>query len=151
VRNSGGPNGPDLLVTNSDGKVVLLSGIGALGKGSGFFQDINPPTVDLGQTIVQSLVDSTTGQLFALTGNGSISVLTDNRVTAIVGQDVSALAEFGSLLVAGFKNGSVGLLSADGALLAVASAHRCARCARQEVACGASTLAGIQDARSLVS
>src|SRR5262249_155258 len=50
-----GTDGPDLLVTNSDGKVTQLEGIGSGGVGSGFFRDVSPQTFDLAQTIAQSL------------------------------------------------------------------------------------------------
>ena len=116
VLNSGGSNGPELLVTNSDGKVVVLAGIGTAGQGSGFFQDTNPQTFDLGAPIVQSLVDN--GQLFVVGGDGSVSVLAGDGFSTILNQGVVALGDFDGGLVAAFDNGNVGLLSATGALLA---------------------------------
>jgi hypothetical protein len=118
VRATGGPNGPDLVVTNSDGRVVVLPGIGSGGRGSGFFQGAIPQTIDLGKPIVRSSFDPSTGQLFVVGGDGSLSVLDGNRFTPLLGSGVAAVDEFGSLLVAGFSDGSVGLLSADGTLLA---------------------------------
>src|SRR5208282_1814030 len=78
VQQTGGANGPNLLVTNSDGTVSLLPGIGSDGNGSGFFQDTNPTTFSLGTPIVQSLLTDN-GQLFVVGADGSVSILVDGN------------------------------------------------------------------------
>jgi hypothetical protein len=118
VRDSGSPNGPDLLVTNSDGKVFLLPGIGSAGKGSGFFQDTNPQQFDLGAPIVQALFNAATEQLFEVSDTGSVSILTGSGFQSLVSQGVATLGAVGPFLVAGFEDGSVGLLSSNGTTLA---------------------------------
>jgi hypothetical protein len=116
--NSNSPHGPDLLVTNSDGKVSLLPGIGSGGKGSGFFQDTNQPAFDPGSPIFSSVVDPRTGQVFVLGGGGVISLLNGNSLTPIFGGDVTAVGDFDGILVAGLRDGSIDLLSAAGKVLA---------------------------------
>jgi hypothetical protein len=122
VRASGTPRGPDLLVTNSDGKVVLLPGIGVDGRGSGFFQDVNPQSFDVGTAIEQALPDPTTGGIFVVRSDGGVSALNGGGFTSLftpaAGAGVTALGEVGALLVAGLADGGVDLLSASGALLA---------------------------------
>jgi hypothetical protein len=125
VGGSTGSGGASLLVTNSsgttssDGMVALLPAIGTNGLGSGFFRDINPQTFDLNSTVVQALSDPTTGQLFVVGGDGGVSVLTAAGFQPFFkGKDVTALAAIDDFLVAGFTDGSLGLLSASGALLA---------------------------------
>jgi WD40 repeat protein len=118
VRNTGGSNGPDLLVTNSDGQVIDLPGIGSGGKGSGFFQDTAARPVSLGGPVVQLSFDPGSGRLFALGADGSVSVLAGDRLTSLIGGGATALDEVGGVLAAGFADGSVELFSAAGALLA---------------------------------
>jgi hypothetical protein len=119
VRASGGSNGPDLLVSNSDGGVFLLPGIGSGGKGSGFFQDTPQAVVDLGQPIVQSVPDPTTGQVFLVGSDGSVGVLTGDSVTPLAtgspGEVVDAVGVRPSDgdLVAAFQGGTVELLHPD--------------------------------------
>jgi len=117
VRSANSNHGPDLLVTNSDGTVSLLTGIGSGGKGSGFFQDSNPQTFSLGKPVVQALTDPTGGRLFVVAADGSINVLSGDGFVTLIGGGVSTLGTFGSDLVAGFKDGTVALLSGDGAVL----------------------------------
>ena len=121
VRDSGLAGGPNLLVTNSAGTVTTLPGIGSGGTGSGFFQDTNPQTIALGQPIVQSLLNTTTGQLFVVGGDGSVSVLSGDRFTTIVQQGVTTLGAFGADLVAGLTDGGVALFADSGTLLARAN------------------------------
>ncbi len=116
VQDSDGAGGPNLLVTNSDGRVVLLPGIGAGGTGSGFFKDIKPQTFNLGQTIVQSLIGPG-GQLFVVGGDGSVSVLSGDSFVTIVDQGVTTLGAFGADLVAGMTDGGVALFADNGTLL----------------------------------
>ena len=111
VRDTGGGNGPDLLVTNNDGTVALLPGIGSFGQGSGFFQ-APQSLIDLPGPIV----DSVNGQFF-LGVDGSVSSRTDLGFTTIISAGVTALAAFDSYLVAGFADGDVGLFEIDGTLL----------------------------------
>jgi hypothetical protein len=118
VINSNSFHGPDLLVTNSDGKVTLLPGIGSGRKGSGFFLDNSQPTFDQGGAIVHSVFDARTGRLFVLGLDGSINVLNGNGLTPIFGGGVSALGDFNGVLVAGLEDGSIALLSPAGELLA---------------------------------
>jgi hypothetical protein len=118
VQNSGSPNGPNLLVTNENGTVTLLPSIGAAGKGSGFFQDVNPTTVNLGSAVVQSLFDPNTAQLFVVADDGRVSVLEGDSFASLPLQHVAVLDAIGSFLVAGFSNGNVGLLLENGAPIA---------------------------------
>src|SRR5262249_6991411 len=118
ARDSGGLNGPDLLVTNSDGTVTLLPGIGSAGIGSGFFQGNEPLTFSLHSPIVQSLLNPTTGAFYVVADNGSLSLLTGGIFQMLVSHGVATLGAFDSDLVVGFENGKVGLLSGDGMALA---------------------------------
>ncbi len=54
VVNAGSPHGADLLVTNSNGMVALLTGIGSGGQGTGFFRDTNTALIDLGCPVTGS-------------------------------------------------------------------------------------------------
>jgi hypothetical protein len=114
VRASGGPNGPNLEVTNSDGGVFLLPGIGSGGTGSGFFQDTPQPVADLGQPLVQSVPDPTTGQVFLVGSNGSAGVLTGGNFTPIVTAQPGPINAVGPLpdgdLVAALQGGTVEML-----------------------------------------
>jgi hypothetical protein len=120
VRSSSSGHGPDLLATNSDGTISVLTGIGSGGKGSGFFQDSNPQTFHLGQPIVQSLTDPTNGQLYVVGADGSVNVLSGNGFASVFGGGVSTLGTFGADLVAGLRDGIVALMSEDGTVLATA-------------------------------
>jgi hypothetical protein len=122
VQNTGGPNEPNLLVSNESGKVALMRGIGSNGKASGFFRDANPPTVNLGQSIVGS-IESSTGGLYVVGTDGSLNMLSGNRFTTIISQGVATLdtveTSEGQLLVAGLDNHDVEVLSATGTVLAL--------------------------------
>jgi hypothetical protein len=100
--------------TSQSGTVTLLPGIGSAGTGSGFFQDINPTTVNLGSAIVQSLFDASTAQLFVVAADGDVSVLNGDSFAAAPLQQVAVLDAFGSFLVAGCSDGNVGLFLASG-------------------------------------
>lgn len=106
------PHGPDLIVTNSDGSVVTLPGIGSGGQGSGFFQDTSAG-VQFNGTIVQAvptlngeLVVSAGGGIFAF--DGSVFTLVDPGLAP-----VAAIAIEGDSLVAAFADGGIGLLGRD--------------------------------------
>jgi hypothetical protein len=114
VVNTGSSNAPELLVTNSDGTVTVVPGIGSAGKGNGFFQASNTQTFPLGQAIVHSLFDSTTKQLYVVGSNGSVSEFTGTGFSTFIGQGVSTLGDFGDELVAGMTDGRIELLSAAG-------------------------------------
>ena len=116
VRNANSPHGPDLLITDSDGKVIAVPGIGAAGKGSGFFQDNHPQTIDLRIPLRQA-VNGQNGQFFVVGADGSVSVLGENGFATVIPNGVATLDEVGSFLVAGFDNGTIGVLSTKGALL----------------------------------
>ncbi len=118
VVNAGSPHGPDLQVTNSDGTVVTLPGIGSGGHGSGFFQDLNPPTISAGVPLSRALVNPTTGQFVVLGEDGSLHVQEGAGFVTLIGAGVTAVADFGTLLAVGLENGSVSLLAADGTVLA---------------------------------
>ncbi len=118
VQDTGGPNGPNLLVTNSDGTVTELPGIGSGGFGSGFFQDGAPQPIDLGKPITKTVSDPETGQTFTLNGDGTVGVLTNGVLTPLPVQGVADLAAVGSFLVAALDDGAFDLLSTDGTLLA---------------------------------
>ena len=124
VQDTGGANGPNLLVTNGDGTVTTLAGIGAGGKGSGFFQDSAPASTQTGKTITDAVFDAATAQTFALSSDGTVGVLTNGVLKPFsLSGGASTLAAidstFGSFLVVGFDNGTVGLLSPDGTVLQV--------------------------------
>jgi hypothetical protein len=124
VQNTGGPNGPNLLVSNHNGKVALMQGIGSAGLGSGFFRDAHPPIFNLDRTIVGSIA-SPGGGFFVVGGDGSISALSGGHFTTIVGQGVATLdtseSPQGPLLVAGLDDGSIEVLSIAGTVLAHAA------------------------------
>lgn len=108
----GSAHGPDLLVTNSDGNVATLPGIGSAGQGTGFFQDTSAG-VRFNQVIVQALptpngelVVSGNGGIFAFDGSGF--TLVDFGVPA-----VARIALEGDSLVAAFADGGIGLLGHD--------------------------------------
>jgi hypothetical protein len=131
----------DLRVTNAGGQIATLQGIGSDGKGSGFFKP--PQTVDLHEQLVQSV---TTGDepFFVLGQNGSVTVLSITELVSVnlpqggsvtipvtlplltpplFSQGVLALAESDDGLVAAFTNGVIGLISADGRILAEATVN----------------------------
>jgi hypothetical protein len=114
---------PDLRVTNAGGQVALLPGIGSPvnPQGTGFFAPPSPQTTaNLGATIAQAAFDPSTGQEFVVRGDGGLDILTGTTFTPLPEVGVSTLAVTAGLLVAGFGDGSVGLLTESGALLAEA-------------------------------
>ena len=132
LRNTGGANGPDLVIANSDGTLALLPGIGSGGKGSGFFQDTNPRTVIVangaGMTAPSFAVNSNIG--LAVTGDGSIVAINLDTFTANVvfqawdGFEVRALDTVAEgEAVAAFSDGNVAelLASSSSNQLSVAS------------------------------
>jgi hypothetical protein len=120
VLNTGSTNGPDLMVTNSDGAVTRFPGIGSEGQGSGFFQDTGQPAVVLPKlNSVAPIVEGNT--LIAVGQNGSLLSIDGGVVTtSFLGAAVVTLAGGGGLpLFAGLANDTVvGLeLNPDGELV----------------------------------
>jgi hypothetical protein len=112
-------HGPDLVVSHSNGTVVLLPGIGSDGTGSGFFRDTQPQAIRLGSPIVQSLLDPATGVIYLVRGDGGISAFNGTSVSSVFSStedNVTMIALAGDSLVAAFANGEIGLLEreADG-------------------------------------
>jgi hypothetical protein len=117
---TGGVNGPELMVTNSDGAVVTIPGIGSGGTGSGFFQGTNEATISLPPLApVPPIVIGTT--VIAVGQNGDLLTINGGVVTATaLGSAVLTLAGGGGLpLFAGLANDTiVGLdLNPDGELV----------------------------------
>jgi hypothetical protein len=111
---------PDLRVTNADGTISTLGGIGSGGKGSAFFA---PATgiQNLGAPITAVAFDPTTNREFVVSG-GAIRAFDGAAFTAVASAgSVSTLGVVDGLLVAGFADGSVGLMTEDGTLLAQSS------------------------------
>jgi hypothetical protein len=73
----------------------------------------------LGKILSQSLFDAANGQLFAVGADGTVTTVSGSATATLPIQDVATLAAIGSFLVAGRDDGSIGLLSASGTLLAV--------------------------------
>jgi hypothetical protein len=127
VQDATGANGPNLLVTNGDGTVTTLVGIGANGKGSGFFQDSKPNPIPVaGKIITGTVFDpgaGSTGLTFAMANDGTVGVLAANGVLTPLHIDgfVTRLTVVDSFLAAGFANGSVELLSTDGTVMEVSA------------------------------
>ena len=118
----------NLVVTNSDGTITVIRGIGSAGRGSGFFEDNTAEllTVPNGTGLGQPSFLGTTGIGFAPTGDGSIVAINLNTFTANVvfqgeaGLGVNTLEPIGPFIVVGFSNGTIGLLTDNGQELAVA-------------------------------
>lgn len=112
---------PDLVVTNSNGKIITMPGIGSSGKGSGFFQDSNTTLADLGQSIISTVFNGA-GQGFLIRGDGGISFFSGGLFVSILaggpGIDVTALALGDGLLVAALADGTVDLLTTSGSEVA---------------------------------
>jgi FG-GAP-like repeat len=132
---------PDLLVTNADGSVTVLPGIGrpgttsttsvdpGSGSGTGFFQDtpaagaasFNP----IGQNLTQVLVQP--GPSFAVTDSGAVFRLDFTNAaqpaqqvfTSTAGNEVRFLAPFGPIFFAGRDDNSISRLGIglDGSLV----------------------------------
>ncbi len=116
------PHGPDLLVTNSNGNVAVMTGIGSGGKGSGFFQDINPPEIAVDSPIMTApeFVDANTA--LAIAADGRIVALNLNTLTADFvfqaddGLGVNALDVMpDGAVVAALSNGAIAELVGDAA------------------------------------
>jgi hypothetical protein len=107
---------PDLRVTNGDGTVATLPGIGSGGVGSAFFQPAGTlPT--LGATITDEVFDPTTGREFVVS-NGQLFAFDGTTFAAIATPGfVTALGIANGLLVAGFADHTVGVLTEEGTLL----------------------------------
>ncbi len=122
VRETGSAHGPDLVVTNGDGKVVIMPGIGSDGMGTGFFRDGNPKAFDAGESVARS-VATADGRIFLLGTNGSVQALDPQAetFTPLSATGVEMLEPVGNLLVAGLSDGRVELLGQDGAVLASAT------------------------------
>ncbi len=115
VRPGGGSAGPDLLVTNSNGTVALLPGIGSDGKGSGFFQGDNAQLVSAGEPLSQAI--ETDGRLLVVSDEGRVLELAGDHFTSLVDTGVATLSAFGDFLVAGLDDGAIELLGIDGTVL----------------------------------
>ncbi len=119
---------PDLLVTNGDGSVTLLPGIGVAnsGAGTGFFRDLAPARLNpIAQPVVQVLVqpDATLvvtdiGAVFRLDlGNAAAPV--QPVFGSVAGSEVRFLAPFNGGFFAARADNSISLLgfNAAGALV----------------------------------
>ncbi len=121
-----GDGTPDLVVTDAapgaGGFVRVLPGIGTGGVGTGFFQDNNPiivplPGTPLGPLVPFGLADSPTRPGFVATTAGVVSINLDLLTAglAFASDRLSALGVgAGGQVVAGFNDGSVGLLTPTG-------------------------------------
>lgn len=111
IQDQNGDKIPDMLVSNSDGTITALPGIGSGGVGTGFFNDTGTQSLDLGSSILQALTNGfvlTTAGIFQVTANG----LTATEVFAST--TLTAFTTSGTGIVAGFEDGSLGLLTKDG-------------------------------------
>ena len=104
---------PDLRVTNSNGQIATLPGIGSADKGTGFFLDANPQLSSLGNTITQAVFDPATGAELVVGANGAIFAFDGNKFTLVDpgGPAVTTIALDGDTLAAAFENGGIGLFS----------------------------------------
>jgi hypothetical protein len=108
--NSG--HGPDLAVTNSDGRIVTLPGIGANGTGSGFFQGNHPQTVPLGVPILHAGFDVGTGNQFLVVQGGEL-IAADGAVLVATG--VETVSATDGVLIVGLTDGAVEVMTETGA------------------------------------
>lgn len=119
VVDKNGDRVPDLVVTNSDGKVAAIPGIGSNGQGSGFFRDNNAFTVNVPPP------DRTPGTT-TIISNNDLYLFDVNSLTARLlynGRPVSAVDEFGQGYVIGFQDGGLGILEAGSDGLYRLTAH----------------------------
>ncbi len=116
ARDVTGDRVPDLLVTNQDGRVVALPGIGSGGVGTGFFRDANPRTLDLGGPIRQARIDPTGAGLLVAADGGlrRFDPVAFAASTVFDFRPVAAVSGFGpgGFLAVAFDGGGVGLLHA---------------------------------------
>ena len=120
VQSSGTSGIVNLAVTNSDGKIALLPGIGSGGQGSGFFQDTTPQILNVAAGLGSPSFLGTSGIAFAATGDGGIVRIDLNTFTAEIvfqpgnGPSVNALETIADGdVIAAFDNGSVAELVAN--------------------------------------
>ncbi|MCE9530188.1 MAG: VCBS repeat-containing protein [Planctomycetes bacterium] len=106
---------PDLRVTNSNGQIATIAGIGSAGTGTGFFNDTAPSISSLGTGIRQAAFDPATGQQLVVTTTGGIIAVNGPQFTPIRpdGSGVTALAFAGNTLAAATSNGSVQVFNRD--------------------------------------
>jgi hypothetical protein len=90
-------------VTNSDGTITKLTGIGSNGVGSGFFDAANPQTFNLGMPILEGPSNG-----LVLTSTGIFQV---NGALVFASTSITAFTTLGDEIVAGFDDGTIGLLT----------------------------------------
>ena len=113
VDQPGSQHGPDLLVTNSDGTVAVVPGIGSGGTGSGFFAVPNTRSVAVRGT---PLGPVSNGLLPTTAGIFQVNTATLQASLVFAATDLTAFdAEANGQVVAGFADGEVELLSSNGA------------------------------------
>jgi len=98
-----GSNNPNLLVSDSDGKILEIPGVG-----NGLFNDTNPQALNLGSSILQALTNG-----FVLTQAGIFQV-DENTLTAtevFASTTLTTLATFDDDLVVGLADGSIEVLA----------------------------------------
>lgn len=121
VKDQTGDGIPDLIVTNSDGKIATLAGIGSNNVGTGFFNDVNPPTISLPNSVAQPsglfgnvFVDSSGNLLGIDPLTLAPTTLFNERSVATFGFDGLANSfdvDFASTrIVAAFDDGTIGVL-----------------------------------------
>ena len=122
VQSSGTAGILNLVVTNSDGRIALLPGIGSGSQGSGFFQDTNPQILNVAAGLGTPSFVGTSGIGFTTTGDGGIVRIDLNTFTADVvfqpgnGPGVNALETIADGdVIAAFDNGRVAELVANAA------------------------------------
>ena len=110
----------NLMMTNSNGIVALMPGIGTGGKGTGFFEDNITKLLNVPGIIGPPSFVGTSGIGFVSTGDGEIvridmNTLTDSVVfQAASGVEVNALKAFtDNEVIAALSNGTVAELNAD--------------------------------------
>ncbi len=108
----GSDHGPDLVVTNSNGQIVTVPGIGSDGQGSGFFQGNNPQTVSLGLPILHAAFDSSTGNEFLVLQDGQLIAPSG---AVLVAADVAAVSATDNYLIVGLADGEVEVMTESGA------------------------------------
>lgn len=115
------PAFPDLRVTNRGGQITTLAGLGSEVTGTGFFRTAGIQDLPGGQTITQAIFNSRTGETIVVRGDGGLSAFGGTSFTSLffpeAGRGVSTLDAAAGFLVAGFEDGSVGLLSEASKLL----------------------------------
>src|SRR5262249_4195028 len=69
LQDQNGDTIPDMFVTDSDGTIRVLPGIGTNGVGSGFFDDTNIQRINVGSSIIQAMDNN-----FVPTTNGIFEI-----------------------------------------------------------------------------